>query len=444
MRHLALLLLLLSACPQSPAPLPPPARAAPVRVAHVVATTGLLFADAPRLVSHWRTTAGWPTGAVALVTDLQAVVDPTSALLDGAPAANMLQAANIAAVVPGPRDLDFGLPALLKLREVSGAMPLLANVRETGAPSLAAPTSAVFERKGVRVGVIGISSLTKDDGPFEALPLEGALETTVASTAKQADVVVVLVSGCSTAVRRALDAHPDWKVDLVVASPCEGEKDGRVGTAMVLHPTPGRYASLRVELGAVRSLSAQLVEVPASTPEEPGVLNVRDTWQKLAQTRRAEPVAVVKGTPDLETSALAVAAALRTVPKADAGLFLSKRLRAALPGGEVTRGHVVDALTGFERVFLVDVPGEVLTKLVSHPDAFLSLPAKVEPNGSYVLATTEWVYRTGVGMDAVDANPVDADVLLPNVVMRWLETQGATADKPLVLPVKPARRPTRR
>lgn len=409
-----------------------------------MAATGSLLADAPRFVSSWRAAADWPTGAVALVTDLRAVDDPLSALFEGAPSASLLKSANVAAFVPGPRDLDFGLPALRALRDESGAMLVLTNTREHATPPLGAPTSAVFERKGVRIGVIGVSSLTKDDGPFEALPLEGALQTTVESTAKQADAVVVLVSGCATAVRRLLEAHQDWKVDLVVASPCEGEKDGRVGTAMLLHPAPGRFASLRVELGAVRSLSAQLVEVPASTPEEPTVAAARDAWLARAQSHRSQVLGVVKGSPDLGASALAVASALRSVPSANAGLFMSSRLKAPLPSGEVTRGQVVDALSGFERVFLVDVPGEVLTKLVSHPDAFLSLPAKVEPNGSYVLATTEWVYRTGVGMDAVDANPLDADVLLPNVVTGWLEAAASTAQKPLELPARSVKRPTRR
>jgi hypothetical protein len=87
-------------------------------------------------------------------------------------------------------------------------------------------------------------------------------------------------------------------------------------------------------------------------------------------------------------------------------------------------------------VVLVDVPGEVLTKLVSHPDAVLELPKKVDPNGSYVLATTAFLYREGIGLEAVDANPMDTKTLLSRALESWLAGQQTSAERPLVTPRK--------
>ncbi|MBL8937527.1 MAG: hypothetical protein JNM69_23395 [Archangium sp.] len=433
-------LLLLCSCRESPGPAPFDAAALPPRVAHVVVTTGPFFEQAPRFVERWRTAEAWPQRTLVLSTGFSSVTSTSDALLEGAATAALFKAAGGAAFTAGPRDLAFGSDAFSKQVEQSAAALLLANVRAT---DFAAPTVVAFEREKVRFGVIGISTLSKADGAFEALPLEGALKTTIATASGQAQVVVLLVNGCSTEVRRVLEQHPDWKVDLVVAAPCEGTRDGRVGTATLLHPSAQQYASLRVELGAVRSLSAQLVDVAADAPEEPSMVKARSPLLARVETLRARPLVVLKEPADVDATTLMVATALKTLTKADAGLFSKKSLQRGLPA-TVTRAAVLESLPSFERVLLVDVPGDVLTKLVSHPDAVLSMPAKVDANGSYVLATTESLYRSEsqpgepraehIGLEAVDANPVVSTQLLPTAVMAFLET--APKDQPLPKPPK--------
>ncbi len=421
------------------------ASALPPKVVHVLVTgpaEGWFVRAGPRLVEQWRTEENWPN-ALVLMTGVSPSADVLPALFDGAPTAAMMTAANVSAFTAGPRDLDFGTDSLVTLRNTSGAMLLLTNVRPTAEapPLLAPPTFAMFERSGVRIGVLGVSSLTRADGPFDAVPLEGALQTTVETAKSQgAQIIVAMVNGCSTAVRPILEAHRDWPIDLVVASPCEGTSDGRLGTTTLLHVKNGQYASLRAEFGSVRSLAAKVVDVATTGHEESGAAKIRETWLQQLQDERAKTVAVFSKAPEPEEAALLVATALKVTSKVDAGLFLTKRLKAPFPKGALTRGAVLDALPSFERVFLVDVPGEVLTKLVSHPDAFLSLPAKVDPNGAYVLAMTEEAYRTGIGLDAVDANPVDSDLLLPTAVLRWLEVQASDETKPLAVPKPPKRR----
>lgn len=431
-------LLLVFSCRERSGPAPFDAGALPPKVAHVVVTGGPFFEQAPRFVERWRTAEGWPLKTLVLSTGFSSVTSTNDALLEGAASAALFKAADGAAFTAGPHDLAFGAEVFSKQVEQSGAALLLANVR---ANELTAPTIVAFEREKVRFGVIGISTLSKADGAFEALPLEGALKTTIATASSQAQVVVVLVNGCSTEVRRVLEQHHDWKVDLVVAAPCEGARDGRVGTATLLHPSAQQYASLRVELGAVRSLSAQVVDVATDAPEEASMVKARAPLLARVETLRSRPLVVLKEPADLDATTLMVATALKTLTKADAGLFSRKNLKQGLPA-TVTRATVLDSLPSFERVFLVDVPGEVLTKLVSHPDVFLSLPAKVDPNGSYVLAMTESHYRSEsapgeprtehLGLEAVDANPVVSTQLLPTAVMTFLET--VAKDQPLPKP----------
>lgn len=441
MRLLLLVVSSLVACRERPVSAAFDASALPPKVVNVVVTgpgESWLVHDGPRLIEHWRTQAGWPD-ALVLSTGVSASLGADGLpLFEGAATAAMMKAANVSAFTAGPRDVDFGAEALVSLGAQSGAMLLLTNVRTSvGAP----PTFAMFDRGGVKVAVLGVSSLGKGDGPFEAVPLEGAVQTTLdAAVAQKAQVVVVLVNGCSTALRPLLEAHRDWPIDLVVASPCEGARDERVGATSLLHVKAGQYASLRAEFGGVRSLAAQVVDAPPDGKAEPRAAKVREAWLAKLAEERARPVAFFKTAPEPAQVALLVAAALRDGAKADAALFSVASLRGPLSAGALSRGAVLEVLPAFERVFLVDVPGEVLTKLVSHPDAFLSLPAKVDPNGSYVLATTELLYRVGIGLEAVDANPLDADVLLPTTVLRWLEAKGSSEKAPLALPPLPKRR----
>lgn len=432
MRTLSRLLALavLSAC-RTPAPTSVDAGPPPPKVVNVVVLgplEGWFPRDAPRVVEHWRTTRGWPD-ALVLATGLSPAADALTARLDGAPTSALMKAASVAAVTLGPRDVDLGVPALLGMRAASGAQVVLSNVLD--ASGLNASTFAVFERSRVKVGVIGVSGLTKADGPFGAVPLEGALQSALDAAASQAvPVVVALVNGCSTEVRRLVAHHPEWKLDLVVASPCPDTTDGRVGTTTVLHVRPGQYAALRAELGQVRSLSAQVVDAPTTGPELAEAAALRDRFLAQLAEERARVFFDLPKAPTPGATALLVATALRDGAKVDAGLFSRADLRAPLEKGPLARGAVLDALPASERVLLVDVPGEVLLKLVSHPDAFLALPAKVDPNGAYVLATTEHLYREGIGLEAVDANPVDSDLLLPSVVLAWLETQRGFPAEP--------------
>jgi hypothetical protein len=430
----------LLACPSSSTPPRPDAGPPPPKVVNVVVLgneRGALVDRAPALAAQLTTEAGWPE---ALVLSLGSTFSGTALAdtFDGAPVAEAMKGLGVAAFTVSRTDLDFGGPALKQAKDASGAMLLLSSVRDRESVLGPSSTFALFERSRVKVGVIGVADLGPQDGPFDALPLEGALDSTVAmADAQAAQVVVVLVAGCSTPVSNALSRHPDWKVDLVVARACAGVSDGRVGATSVLHldATTPQVAVLRAEFGAVRSLSARRLE-GVTNPEAPPLAKVRSEAGAKLETKRAEVLGFTRAEVPAPELARVVARALKETAKADAGLFLRKSVKAGLPAGAVLRGQLLDAVPGTERVVLVDVPGEVLTKLVSHPDAVLELPKKVDPNGSYVLATTAFLYREGIGLEAVDANPMDTKTLLSRALESWLAGQQTSAERPLVTPRK--------
>jgi hypothetical protein len=442
MRLLPACLLLLSACPRSPPPAPLDAGTFLPRQLDVVVfgnDQGRFTDDGPRLIEQWRTQAGWPEALVLSIGGSLSGAAQWSSF-HWQPTADLYRAANVAAFTAGPADLFFGVEALADAQRTGGATLLLANVQTD---ALQAPTFALYERQHLAIAVVGISTLTSRDGPFRVLPLEGALLTTVASAKQQgAKVTVLLVSGCSGPVREVLQQHPEVSVDLVVAKACSDSVDGRVGQAFLLHLPDGltRSARLHVELGATMVTSAQLVEAPTSGAEEVNAARVRDGWLQKVAAEREEVVAYLPWELERADVAKLTALALKEVAGVDAALFQTRTVRAGLPKGAVTKGQVFDALPDAERVLLVDVPGEVLTLLKSHPDAFLSLPPKVTANGAYVLAVSEDGYRVGVGLETIDANPQASALRVPEVLVRWLGERRSTAQRPLVLPAKTSKR----
>ncbi len=436
-------LLFLSACPpRSPTPTPLDAGAFLARKLDVVVfgnDHGRFVTDGPRLIEQWRTQAGWPEALVLSIGGSPSRAAEWSSFR-WQPAGDLYRAANVAAFTAGPADVDFGVEALADAQRRSGATLLLANVQSD---ALQAPTFAVFERQRVSIAVVGLSTLTAQDGAFRVLPLEGALLTAVTSATQQgAKVTVVLVSGCSGPVREVLQRNPDLHVNLVVAKACPDTADARVGQAFLLHLPEGlgRSVRLHVEVGATVVSSAQLVEAPTSGPEETNAASARDGWLQKVAVEREQLVASLPRQLEKADVARLTALALKEVAGVDAALFQTRTVRAGLPKGPVTRGQVFDALPDAERVLLVDVPGEVLTLLTSHPDAFLSTPPKLSANGDYVLAMSEDAFRVGVGLEAIDANPQVSPLRVPEVLLQWLERHPSTAQRPLVLPAKTSKR----
>lgn len=240
-----LLVAVSSACRER---LPPRPDAGPVppKSAYVVVLNGA--SSLPSSIPEaWRAAKGWPN-ALLLANGLPGELMKTPST------ASTLATLNVAAFTVGPRELSWGRAALQEVRARSRATWVLTNARSTWPGS---SSVAVFERNRIPIAVMAVSEVAGADD-FEEVPLEGALGSTIATASKQAPVVVLMVAGCSSSVAKAVRAHPEWKVDVVVAAPCDGTRDERIGPVTLLHPGPTEVASIHVELGEVRSLSASV------------------------------------------------------------------------------------------------------------------------------------------------------------------------------------------
>ncbi len=171
MRFPALLFVLaLSACPaeKTTEPKPTVAQPSPVAPARTGKITllvtghesGMLPEQAPRLAAQWKAEEGWPNTLAFSTGDSFSGAAISSHFL-GASTAEVMKAMQYKASALGNHDLDLGIDTLRTFRESSGLTVLAANLKDKAdaeQPLKLAP-SVVVTREGVKVGVIGVTSV---------------------------------------------------------------------------------------------------------------------------------------------------------------------------------------------------------------------------------------------------------------------------------------------
>lgn len=459
MRHSTLLVVAvaLCACPaeksSEPKPAPPPPPVAPARTGKVTLLitgheSGLLPAKAPRLIAQWKAEEGWPN-TLAFSTGDSFSGAALSSHFFGASTAEVMKALQYKASALGNHDLDLGFDTLRSFRETAGLTLLAANLKDKpGAEQpLKLQPSLLVTREGVKVGVIGFTSVktvattvSGRSSELEVVALEASVGAALESLKKDSpDVVMALIDDCFVTLQRVLATRADWKIDLVVGTRCEGDQEFLTGPTKFFSVGDDliHYVSAAFTLNpdGTRSLVATRKLVAPTGPEDADLLALRDRWQSKLDHELGQKIGFTRtgfkeDAPQLRTW---VATALRDEAKADAALLNKKGIRAALPKGEITRASVYSLIPFENAVVTVKVKGEVLTKLKSHPEAFLITPAKIDPEKDYVLATTEYIYfgGDGLGLDVVAPELELTGQVWQTPVIAWLDKQDCDEKRPL-------------
>lgn len=460
LRATPLLCLLLLGCPEAkkdgPAPVPPgaptaapipPARTGKVTLLVTGHETGSLVKKAPRLLAQWKK-EGWPD-TLAFSTGDSFAGAVISSHFEGIPTAEVMKAMQYKASAIGNHEFDLGLGTLKKFRDASSVTLLGANLQDKAdaeQPLKLAP-SAVFTRDNIKVGVVGFTSIktltTTESGRSSGLALvklEDSVGPALESLKKDSpDVVIALIDDCFGVLKPVLDAHKDWKVDLVVGTRCDGAQEDVAGATkyFAVGDELSHYVSAGFELKAdgSKTLNATRKELAATGDEDQDLVALRERWQKKLDEVMGEKIGFAKTGFKEDAAELRqlVAFALRDQGKADAALINKKGIRAALPKGPITRATIYD-LIPFENAFItVKMKGEVLQKLKSHPEAFVVAPAKLEPEKMYVVSTTEYIYfgGDGLGLDVVAPDPDFTGMVWQTPVIEWLRNKKSDEKKPL-------------
>jgi 5'-nucleotidase / UDP-sugar diphosphatase len=394
-----------------------------------------------------------------------------SSFFVGESAATVMARMGYAASALGNHELDFGREQFVKNATIGGFPFLAANLKVKDA-SLAKgmdlPAFKVFDRKGLKVGVVGLTSpktvTTAMAGRAEGLELVGTEEALAAAVPEArkagADVVVVLADMCPTELQPTLEKHPDWKLALVVGGGrCGTQIDTKVGDTALVSLGRGLEKYLRARITfdpskpaeqKVTGIETKLVEVTGTGGAAPDAeaLKAIDDAKTQLDARLGEQIGVTKkgikqGTPEM---ARWVAGAMREGTKADAVVINRKGIRGDLPAGPITVGSIYSVLPFENSLMLVKVKGAELVNQLSNPEALFSgftaagkgkfkdIKGKpLDPKKEYTVATIEYLYfgRDGFEFEKFDPDPQETGMAWQTPVIEWTKAQKSTDAKPL-------------
>lgn len=380
-----------------------------------------------------------------------------STFFHGQPTAELMAHMGYAASAFGNHELDFDVETFVKNRELSGVRYLAANIGVAeAAKRLRLEPYAIFERRGVKVAVIGLSNRrapqTMMQGRFEGLEVldqEQKLDEHIPELwDKGISALVVIMDGCLDAMPPLLEKHPTWKISVVAGRKCEHPWPDHVGGTQLVYAGRHLYEYARVKLKldpskpvGARLLSAKAERVPVvegpDVPEaDATAVKMLVPWkQKLDEALGQNLGYTEKGIE--QTSDLMyrwIGTALREQLKADVAIVNRKGVRMNLPSGNVTAESIYNLIPFENSVVKAKVTGEQLKKLLDNPEARATgVPKKIDPKATYTVATTDYQYFGGDGFTFAEADP-NAEftgVMWQTAVIEWTKKAASDADKPL-------------
>jgi 5'-nucleotidase / UDP-sugar diphosphatase len=396
---------------------------------------------------------------------------PISSFFLGETTAAVMARMGYAASALGNHELDFGREQLLKNARTGGFPFLAANLKvkdEAMAKDMELPAFKVFDRKGLKVGVVGLTSpktvTAAMAGRAEGLELVG-FEEALASAVPQArsagaDMVVVLVDGCVSELQPTLEKNPDWKLALVAGGRCPKPVETQIGdtTLVSLGRGFGKYLRASVTFDPqkpagekVTKVETKLVDVEggsgAPAPDAETVKLITGFKEDLDK-RLGERIGFTKTGLKQDSPQMGrwVAGATREVLKADAVVLNRKGLRAELPAGPITLGSIYSVLPFENSLLLIKVKGAELAGQLANPEALVSgfTPAgkgkfkdakgkPLDPKKEYTVGTVEYLYFGGDGFEFEKLAPetMETGMSWQTPVIEWTREQKTTEKKPL-------------
>lgn len=293
----------------------------------------------------------------------------------------MMRAMKFDAMAIGNHEFDYGSDNFEKQMHRVAFPVLGANIFYKGTHHRYSRPYVIIERDGVRVGVIGIIG---QDARSVALPAgitdldfadpATAIAPLVAELRPQVDLLVVLAhQGKTGPMQSDAENRPelqrDFDEDIRLAGAVPGIDVLLGGHAHrgieqpYVHPKTGTlimqtygfgtrlgYLRLRLAGGRIVSHEGRLIKVWSDSVQPvPEVQRVVDHYKKLVAPQIGEVIARSQRTLYRDYRAESplgslVADVLRESMNADVGIQNAGGLRADLPAGDITKGHVLDAL----------------------------------------------------------------------------------------------------
>lgn len=387
-----------------------------------------------------------------------------SSFFRGESTAEVMKRMGYVASALGTHELDFGREQFLGNKAIDGIGYLAANLKAKApeAKQMELPPFKIVERKGVKLGVIGLArtkiAANVMAGRLEGLevtPYEEALGQAVPAVwGAGADAVVVLVDECPSELEAAVQAHADWKLALVAGGHCHRAYQKEIGGTHLVSPGQHfqQYLRAAMELDLAKPARERLVKVDAkvvdvdgkATPDADAAALVKK-WKEKADGVLGDEIGFTKKGLDQASPKLAnwVLESIRSKVDSDVVILNKKGLRQGLPPGKITKGSVYSVLPFENSVLVARLKGDQLQKNLQNPEALVGFK---DPKGAkaidaaktYSVATVEYLYFGGDGFEFEQHDPLpeETGMVWQTPVIEWTKAAQTTPQKPLEAKLK--------
>lgn len=391
-----------------------------------------------------------------------------STYFQGEPMAEAMGRLGYAASAFGNHEFDFGRPQFPKLRNKGKLRYLSANVRIDDpdvAKELDIRPFEIFERRGVRIGVIGISTvetlktaLAERFGGMTFEPVEPALERAVTKTWDAgADVVVAIGHECPDILAPTIGKHPEWRLSFVGGGHCHKKMHEHAGDISVMSPEwrMHQYARVKLQVDKSRPVKSRVVAVQADFVDvaqnagaypDPFLTELVKVWKEKSDKELGVTIGHSKGGigPEAVVGQMVAQAWLDEVG-GDVAIANKGGIRQTIPAGPITYATIWGVLPFDNRLMKLSVTGEELLKEMEN-DKFIWAGAAKQASGQwfvggkpldkkkrYTVLLTDFMYTGGDGsvLGQYDPKGVGTGIQWRDPVIAWIQRQKTTASAPL-------------
>ncbi|MCA9970725.1 MAG: bifunctional metallophosphatase/5'-nucleotidase [Anaerolineales bacterium] len=422
---------------------------------------------AANLLGLWQTQEGYtPDGPFLVLSGGDMWTGPAvSTWFDGESMAAVMNAMGYAAAAVGNHEFDFGLDQLA-VRAAQSDFPFLsANVRyrDNGRSplDLGIQPYAIVEAAGLRVGLIGLTSLStpRTTSPanvaaFEFIPYETALRETVPRVlADGADLLVVLAHACRAELEELAPRVADLGITVITAGHCNElfatQQNGITLVGGGAHLASYARVTLTVQGDEVTAAADTAVNEGGAA--DTAVAAIVQTWQEAAEAELSFVIGYTEtgiARRSAEMEALITAAWLAGYPAADVAITNSGGIRADIPPGDITLADVIGVMP-FDNVLVeVELDGRQLEQVLSLADddaiggvrrerlrwVLQRDGAEIERDAAYHLLVNDFMYAGGdqyALLARLDPDAYNTAIDWRQPVIDWITAQQTSPAQPL-------------
>ena len=374
----------------------------------------------------------------------------TANLTEGEAMVELMNEVGYSAMATGNHEYTYGVDRMLELAEQMDFPLLAANVKKDGKTVF--QSYKVFDMDGLKVGVFGIATpetvAASDPRIMAGLVFEDPAQTAAAMVkalkAEGCDFIIALAhlgeSQLSLPQNRS-DALAIYGVDLVVDghSHTKLENGRTVGDTLIAQT--GEYAQNIgvVEIiidGGVVTKTARLIEVSEELPADDGIAAKITELDKSVEAITSQVVGytpvLLEGeragvrTRDTNLANL-ITDSMRHASGADAAFINGGSIRASIPVGDITMGHVLATMPYSNLIVSMELSGAVIWEALEHGVSLYPEPEGIFLQVSGLYVTFDPDEAVGVRIKSVtlpDGSALDMDKTYTVAMLEFLAVGG--------------------